>query len=307
MRSVLGGVVCACVAVSATVAARADTTTQITGTPAVVAPDNEARPVPLPRVRPAKAPQPVEPMSQRELCDALAASAQRHRLPLAFFGNLIYQESGLKPRVVSRAGARGIAQFMPKTARLVGLKDPFNPRQALPASARFLRGLLHRFGNNYGLAAAAYNAGPARVGRWLKRGGALPRETRNYVVKITGKPAHEWRGRHGVSFAHDLTERIPCAELKVYAELENNPASAHSTRPVRFVLPVPKPHPLRPNGVDDPALIASSDTSMPPATPEPPPHAHEPSEAAPRQAKSMERLPLPRARPLRFAQASKKR
>jgi hypothetical protein len=201
--------------------------------------------LPLPRMRPSKAPRPPEVNSPQDVCDTLAASAHQHRLPIAFFGNLIYQESGMKPRVISRAGARGIAQFMPGTAREVGLKDPFNPRQALPASAKFLRGLLHRFGNNYGLAAAAYNAGPGRVSRWLKRGGVLPHETRNYVVTITGKRADQWRGARGNSFAHNLTGRIPCSNLKAFAELENNPASAHSLRPVRFVLPMPLPNPLR--------------------------------------------------------------
>jgi len=252
MRGVLGGFVCICVGLSASASAQeisTPTTTALALEPAALATDDTSPPLfgrlPLPRIRPANAPKPPEPNSEEDVCDTLAASARQHRLPIAFFGNLIFQESGLKPRVVSRAGARGIAQFMPKTARLVGLKDPMNPRQALPASAKFLRGLMHRFGNNYGLAAAAYNAGPGRVSRWLKRGGALPRETRNYVVTITGKRADQWRGAHGNGFGHNLTGRIPCANLKAFAELENNPASEHSLRPVRFVLPLPLPNPLR--------------------------------------------------------------
>jgi hypothetical protein len=317
--------------------------------------------LPFPRVRPASAPKPPEQNSPQDVCETLAASAQQHRLPVAFFGNLIFQESGLKPRVVSRAGARGIAQFMPKTARSVGLKDPFNPRQALPASARFLRGLLHRFGNNYGLAAAAYNAGPGRVSRWLKRGGgALPRETRNYVVKITGKPADAWRGERAVGFAHNLTGRIPCSNLKAFADLEYNPAAAFSTRPVRFVLPMPTPNPLRTTHValapdldETPAqLSVNVEMKLPPPTtgdqpgaatqtapativipmplPQPAPHRMaEPAAApaavaavseaptsrvnslrlsdvgasvqSPANAKSTERLPLPRAHPLRLA------
>lgn len=252
MRGVLGGFVCICVGLSASASAQettAPTTTALAIEPAALTTDSPSVPLfgrlPLPRIRPATAPKPPEPNSEQDVCETLAASARQHRLPIAFFGNLIYQESGLKPRVVSRAGARGIAQFMPKTARSVGLKDPFNPRQALPASAKFLRGLMHRFGNNYGLAAAAYNAGPGRVSRWLKRGGALPRETRNYVVTITGKRADQWRGVRGNGFAHNLTGRIPCANLRAFAELENNPASEHSLRPVRFVMPMPLPNPLR--------------------------------------------------------------
>ncbi len=201
--------------------------------------------VPLPRIRPAGAPPAVMPMSREELCQTLAESASKHRISVAFFGNLIYQESSLRPRLVSRKGARGIAQFMPKTARLVGLKNPFNPHEALPASARFLRVLMYRFGNNYGLAAAAYNGGPTRVSRWLKRGGGLPRETREYVTKITGKPVEEWRRAHGFIYDRDLTRNVPCAELRVLADLQNNPASADSQRPKRFVWPMPVPHPHR--------------------------------------------------------------
>jgi hypothetical protein len=268
MRGVLGGCVCICVGLTAS-ATTAETIAPITTALAVELPAADTssavspplfRKLPLPRMRPASAPKPPEPNSPQDVCETIAASAQKHRLPIAFFGNLIYQESGLKPRVVSRAGARGIAQFMPKTARSVGLKDPFNPRQALPASAKFLRGLMHRFGNNYGLAAAAYNAGPGRVSRWLKRGGALPKETRNYVVTITGKRAEQWKGARTHGFDHNLSGRIPCSNLKAYAELENNPASLHSLRPVKFVLPVPLPHPLRP--MQHAALVTDGEPQM---------------------------------------------
>jgi hypothetical protein len=92
---------------------------------------------------------------------------------------------------VSHVGAQGIAQFMPATAAERGLDDPFDPVQALPASASFLRDLVEQFGN-FGLAAAAYNGGPGRVGRWLKGQGGLPSETRNYVIQITGRTAEHW-------------------------------------------------------------------------------------------------------------------
>jgi len=152
-------------------------------------------------------------ISREDVCKTIAASAQAHGLPVAFFGNLIYQESGLKPHVVSHVGARGIAQFMPSTARLVGLKNPFNPREALPASAKFLRSLLHQFGNNYGLAAAAYNAGPGRIQRWLKRRTVLPKETRDYVMTITGERAEHWRAIRGNRFTHKLAKRMPCRTM----------------------------------------------------------------------------------------------
>src|SRR6266540_2640995 len=76
---------------------------------------------------------------------------------------------------------------MPRTAAAMGVEDPFDPVQALPASARLLQGLHRRYGN-LGLAAAAYNAGEPLVNRWLQRGGVLPQETRKYVLIITGFP-----------------------------------------------------------------------------------------------------------------------
>jgi hypothetical protein len=100
-------------------------------------------------------------------------AAQAHGLPTEFFKNLIWQESRFKPYAISRAGAQGIAQFMPGTAQWRGLSDPFNAAEALQESARWLRELWAEFGN-LGLAAAAYNAGPGRVSRWLTGRSDLP-------------------------------------------------------------------------------------------------------------------------------------
>jgi hypothetical protein len=80
---------------------------------------------------------------------------------------------------------------MPRVANGRGLSDPFEPASALHESAEFLRELRDRFGN-LGLAAAAYNAGPGRVQKWLARKSALPRETRDYVHIITGYRPEKW-------------------------------------------------------------------------------------------------------------------
>ena len=80
---------------------------------------------------------------------------------------------------------------MPGTAAERGLADPFDPEQAIPKSAELLSDLRARFGN-LGLAAAAYNGGPARVEAWLAGRGALPGETREYVSLITGRTADDW-------------------------------------------------------------------------------------------------------------------
>ena len=93
--------------------------------------------------------------------------------------------------MTSRAGAQGVAQFMPGTAAERGLADPFDPEQAIPKSAELLDDLRGRFGN-LGLAAAAYNGGPARVEAWLAGRGALPGETRNYVSASPGAPRSDW-------------------------------------------------------------------------------------------------------------------
>lgn len=118
-------------------------------------------------------------------------AAAAHSLPVDYFLRLIKQESGFDHRAVSRAGAQGIAQFMPGTAAIRGLKDPFDPAEALPKSAAFLSDLTRQFGN-IGLAAAAYNGGPTRVANWLAGRGGLPLETRSYVLAITGRTAEEW-------------------------------------------------------------------------------------------------------------------
>ena len=135
---------------------------------------------------------PGEPPSRESICLAVQSAAAANELPIEFFTRLIWQESRFNPRAVSRKGAQGVAQFMPKTALWRGLADPFDPIQALPQSAAFLRELRAQFGN-LGLAAAAYNAGPGRVQAWLAGHASLPGETRAYVMAITGHSADAWR------------------------------------------------------------------------------------------------------------------
>jgi hypothetical protein len=115
--------------------------------------------------------------------------------------------------VISSAGAQGIAQFMPATAEGMGVSNPFDPRQAIPASARLLNDLLQQFGN-LGLAAAAYNAGPKRIQDWLasKGKGKLPDETQGYVKTITGKPVENWTHAEAKHPGAKLPRRAPCQE-----------------------------------------------------------------------------------------------
>ncbi len=134
--------------------------------------------------------------TRESVCLMIESAARANALPLEFFARVIWQESRFQPDAVgpmTRFGnrAQGIAQFMPGTAAERGLLDPFDPVQALPKSAEFLRELRTQFGN-LGLAAAAYNAGPQRVREFLAGSRGLPAETRNYVLAITGTPVDDW-------------------------------------------------------------------------------------------------------------------
>jgi hypothetical protein len=153
------------------------------------------------------------------LCNTLFDSAQHNDFPVPFFANLIWQESGLRHDAVSRVGAQGIAQSMPRVSAAVGLANPFDRRQALPASARLLRELRERF-RNLGFAAAAYNAGEHRVSEWLHYGGNLPRETQNYVVSITGRSVEAWRKSPIDDSALRFVRPLPCRRLPAFASIE---------------------------------------------------------------------------------------
>lgn len=165
----------------------------------------------------------VEPdaaaQSLDDTCSNLLTSAENNDLPVAFFANLIWQESRLQHDAVSPVGALGIAQFMPQTAIEAGLGNPFDPRQAIPASARLLHALRQQFGN-LGFVAAAYNAGAHRVRQWLVHRRTLPRETQTYVVRVTGRSIDQWRKTPPTDSALTFVRLLPCRELPAFAELE---------------------------------------------------------------------------------------
>jgi soluble lytic murein transglycosylase-like protein len=139
-------------------------------------------------------PAPKPPITIERICDLIYVHAKVSRIPEDFFARLIWKESRFDPGAVSPAGAEGIAQFMPGTAKMRGLTDSFDPHLAIPASAKYLGEMKARFGN-LGLAAAAYNSGESRVSRWLANGGFLPLETENYVLDIMGEPADAFTDR----------------------------------------------------------------------------------------------------------------
>ena len=115
--------------------------------------------------------------------EPLARAAQRWNVSAGLLAAQLMAESNFNPFAQSSAGAQGIAQFMPGTARAMGLRDPFDAAASIDAQARLMRDLLRQFGS-VPLALAAYNAGPARVAAC----GCVPPipETRGYVARILG-------------------------------------------------------------------------------------------------------------------------
>jgi soluble lytic murein transglycosylase-like protein len=115
--------------------------------------------------------------------EPLVRAASRWNVPVELLAAQLYAESGFNPFARSPAGAQGIAQFMPGTARSLGLADPFDGPAAIDAQAHLMRRLLDRFGS-YALALAAYNAGAGAVARY--RGAPPYAETQAYVAKVLG-------------------------------------------------------------------------------------------------------------------------
>jgi hypothetical protein len=162
-------------------------------------------------------PEPTPEMPATSICQMIRSAAAANNLPFAFFARVIWRESRFRPDArgpLTRSGehAQGIAQFMPGTAAEQHLPDPFDPVQALPKSAAFLRRLAAEFGN-LGLAAAAYNAGPQRLRDWLAGRRRLPRETLDYVRAVTGRAAEEWKSvGPGLASLRD-GEDVDCEEM----------------------------------------------------------------------------------------------
>jgi hypothetical protein len=113
----------------------------------------------------------------------ISRAAQRWSVSATLLAAQLYAESNFNPFAQSRAGAQGIAQFMPGTAAGLGLDNPFDAEEAINAQAHLMRDLLRRFGS-VPLALAAYNAGPNPVAGC----GCVPPfpETRAYVARILG-------------------------------------------------------------------------------------------------------------------------
>jgi hypothetical protein len=128
-------------------------------------------------------------LSPADLREMLTRAGHEHNLDVDLLASLVKTESGGDTRAVSRAGARGLTQLMPATAKEMGVADSFKPDDNLRGGATYLDALLTRYHDNLALALAAYNAGPEAVDRYH---GIPPyRETRAYVARVI----HEFNRR----------------------------------------------------------------------------------------------------------------
>lgn len=107
--------------------------------------------------------------------------ARKNNLPPELVAAMVHTESDFRRTLVSHKSAQGLMQIVPSTARLLGIRDPFDPQQNIAAGTKYFRYLLDRFDNET-MALAAYNAGEGNVERF---GGIPPfAETKNYIVKV---------------------------------------------------------------------------------------------------------------------------
>ena len=114
-------------------------------------------------------------------------NARRPSASKALIEGIIQAESGGDPKAVSPAGAQGLMQLMPETAKEMGVKDSFDPAQNRAGGTRYINQMLRKYDGDQELALMAYNWGPGNVDRWLKKGRpakAVPQETRDYLAKL---------------------------------------------------------------------------------------------------------------------------
>lgn len=128
-------------------------------------------------------------LSAADLGEMLTRAGHEHNLDVDLLASLVKAESGGDSRAQSRAGARGLMQLMPATARNLGVGDSFKPDENVRGGSTYLDSLLTRYHDNLALALAAYNAGPEAVDRYH---GIPPyRETQAYVARVI----HEFNRR----------------------------------------------------------------------------------------------------------------
>lgn len=127
--------------------------------------------------------QPSDSSPRQRIEKSIHTAARKYDLPPNVIKGVIKAESNFQITAVSHAGARGLMQLMPETARELGVDDPFDIEQNIDGGARYLRQMLDKFGGDLKTALAAYNAGPGAVEKY---GGNVPPypETKQYVRRV---------------------------------------------------------------------------------------------------------------------------
>lgn len=118
---------------------------------------------------------------ERAYDDIIQEAAKAYNMPFAFIKGVIRVESAFNPQAVSVAGAQGLMQLMPATAKGLGVTDPFDPRQNIFGGTKMLRQLSDKYDGDINLIMAAYNAGPGNVARY---NGIPWTQTRTYVASV---------------------------------------------------------------------------------------------------------------------------